>query len=83
MHDDLKAELERIVQAVAFGPGGVTLAGYASPYAGAAGASPGMLPADPLVAQLQQLLYERCYCYRFGDALPEAKPASADDARFV
>jgi hypothetical protein len=85
MQAALKAELLEILQAVAFpAPGTVALAGRTSPYAGASGPVPGMAPAaNPVVAQLQQLLYEWCYCRRFGTAPGESAAATAADYAFV
>jgi hypothetical protein len=85
MQDDVRAELMRIVQAIAFpSPGIVALAGRSEPAAVTAPVMPGAPPiADPLVAQLQQLLYNWCYCRRFGAAMPSPGPAPATDAEFV
>jgi type III HopA1-like effector protein len=84
MTDDLKTELLRIVQAIAFpSPGLVVLAGRSAPQA-AAGPMAGVMPAaDPLVAQLQQLLYDWCYCRRFDPAAPHPKSDASIDATFL
>jgi hypothetical protein len=81
MPDTLRQELLRIVQAVTFpAPDTVALSGRTAPYA----AMPGVLPvANPLVAQLQQLLYDACYCHRFDAARPEPKPATAGEPGFI
>ena len=83
MQEALSAELLRIAQAVTFpAPDSVALSGRTAPYA--ATAMPGVIPAaNPVVAQLQQLLYDACYCRRFDAAAPEAKPATAGDPRFI
>lgn len=77
----LQDELMTIVRAVAFpSPNLVTLAGFASPHA-AAGTTLALTPAvHPLIAQLQTLFYEQCYCRRF-DGMPVPRPAtpSAND----
>jgi HopA1 effector protein family len=84
MQAALKAELLDILQAVAFpAPGTVALAGRSSPYAGASGQVAGMAPAaNPVVTQLQQQLYEWCYCRRFGTP-GESAVATATDPAFV
>lgn len=66
MQQALKIELLAIMGAVAFSkPDAVTLAGRSSPFA-VAGTAPGLQPmASPLVAQLQNLFYEHCYCRSF------------------
>jgi hypothetical protein len=85
MASPLHAELLRIVAAMAFpSPGVVTLAGRSAPYAGAVPAMPGVTPAaNPLVAQLQQLLYDRCYCRRFDGGAPQPTAAATPDPNFV
>ncbi len=85
MSNALQSELLRIAQAIAFpAPGAVALSGHTAPYAGAPGANAmaGIAPAaSPLATQLTQLLYEWCYCRRFGSAAaaPQAAP-TADPA---
>jgi hypothetical protein len=87
MTDALKSELRRIAAAVAFPAAGVVaFAGRSLPQAGAAAANPmaGMQPAaNPLVAQLQQLLYEGCYCRPFTGAPPQPPAPSAQNGGFV
>jgi hypothetical protein len=86
MQDDVRAELMRIAQAIAFpSPGTVALAGRTAPAAVTAPpALPGVTPiADPLVAQLQHLLYDWCYCRRFGAALPNPASASVTEPEFL
>jgi hypothetical protein len=85
MQDAIETELLQIVQAIAFPPaGGVTFDGRAAPHAGTAGPIPGIMPAaDPLVAQLQQLLYDWCYCRRFNGATRSPQVALAEDPGFV
>lgn len=80
MGASLHAELLGIVAAIGFpSPGLATLAGRHAPSAGASAAVPGMTPAvNPLATQLQQLLYEGCYCRRFADGAP--RPAAAAHA---
>jgi hypothetical protein len=86
MPDTVEIELARIVSEVAFPSAGtVTLAGRTTAYAAhAAAATPGVTAAaGPPVVQLQQLLYEWCYCRRF-DAAPTAPtPAPVADAGLV
>ena len=85
MQPALRTELSTILQAVAFpAPGAVALAGRTSPYAGASGQMPGMgVAGNPAVVQLQQLLYEWCYCRRFGSGAPQAATAPAADPGFI
>jgi hypothetical protein len=86
MQAALRTELLNILQAVAFpAPGTVALAGRSSPYAGPAGQMPGIAPAESLAAvQLQQLLYEWCYCRPFGSVAPTvAAPTPTADPGFL
>jgi hypothetical protein len=84
MQQDLKAELLTIVQAVAFpSPGSVTLAGRAMPNP-APGGMPGLAaPGNPLVSQLLHLLYDGCYCRRFGTPLPQWTNPPAPNPAFL
>jgi len=84
MPSTLEPELLRIVQAIAFpAPGMVVLAGRGAP-AAAAGPMPGAIPAaNPVVAQLQHLLYDWCYCRRFDGALPDPPSAPMADPQFL
>ena len=78
MQDTLRNELLRIAGAISFpSPGAVALGSYTAPHAAAAGPAAGIMPtANPVVAQLQHLLYDRCYCRRFDTAAaPAATPA--------
>jgi hypothetical protein len=72
MQQALKTELSAIMQAVAFpAPGAVTLAGRSSRYADS-GPMPGIGAAgNPLLARLQHLFYEFCYCRRFDGVAAE------------
>ncbi|KJC35603.1 hypothetical protein UP09_30715 [Bradyrhizobium sp. LTSP885] len=82
MQQALEVELTAIVQAVAFPvPGLVTFAGRTAPHAAAAAAPTGVPDGTPLVAQLQSLFYEYCYCRRFNGAAPDrlAVPLASDD----
>jgi hypothetical protein len=86
MQDDLRSELKRIAQAIAFpSPGTVALAGRTAPAAMTAPPQvPGAIPsANPLVAQLQHLLYDWCYCRRFGTAVPAPASAPAAEQEFL
>ncbi len=82
MPQALKTELLAIMQAVAFSSqGAVTFAGRASPYA-AAGASLDR-SSDPVVTQLQHLLYEGCYCRRFAGEATEIPAAHASGQELI
>jgi type III HopA1-like effector protein len=85
MAESLHAELLGIVAAIAFpSPGVVTLAGRYASNAGASPAMPGMTPApNPLATQLQQLLYEGCYCRRFEDGAPRPAAAAMANPAFI
>jgi hypothetical protein len=86
MQDAVRAELMRIADAITFpSPGTVALAGRTAPAAVTAPPPmPGAVPnANPLVAQLQHLLYDWCYCRRFGAAVPNPAPASAAEPEFL
>jgi len=81
MQAALRTELLNILQAVTFpAPGTVALAGRPSPYAGTSVQMPGIGPlTSSVVVQLQQLLYEWCYCRPFGSvATAGASPPTAD-----
>src|ERR1043166_9566289 len=86
MEEDVNAELLLIVRPLEFPtPGIVSLAGRTAPAAATANPAPGVMPvpANHLVAQLQQLLYDWCYCRRFDPAPAQAKAGASGDPRFV
>lgn len=77
---ELTAALERIFQAVEIrAPGSFSFAGRPAPETPAP--APGQPPvANQPVAQLQDLLYQHCYCRRFdGTPAPEPQPAAPDE----
>jgi hypothetical protein len=73
----------RIAQAVAFpSPGIVALAGRTAP--ATMTPMPGAVQsADPSVPQLQQLLYDWCYCRRFGAALSSPATVPPSEPEFL
>lgn len=79
MQQALKTELLTIMQAVEFSPqGAVTFAGRSSPYAAAAAAGAGAglgALGNPVVAQLQHLFYEYCYCRHFAGEATDSPAA--------
>jgi HopA1 effector protein family len=84
MQNALRTELLNILQVVAFpAPGVVALAGRTSPYADAAGQIAGIGTGSSTVLQLQQLLYDLCYCRRFGALAPERVAAPVPNLQFV
>ena len=76
MRNDLNEELTRIAESIAFPSPGVVALGGRTASAAAAPALPGVPEADALSGQLQRLLYEWCYCRRFGVAMPDAPAGS-------
>jgi hypothetical protein len=76
MRNDLNEELTRIAESIAFPSPGVVALGGRTASAAAAPALPGVPEADVLSGQLQRLLYEWCYCRRFGVAMPDAPAGS-------
>lgn len=82
MQQALQAELMAIMQAVAFpAPGVVALGGRTAPRLAAAQPQAGMPDGNPVVAQLQSLFYEHCYCRRFNGVVADRPAVSsfADD----
>jgi HopA1 effector protein family len=79
----LTAELERIFAAIEIAhPQAFAFAGRAMPVTPPAAPAVGQQP-NALVFQLQQTLYQHCYCQRFSGRLPDAPPSSPPDARLL
>src|ERR1700722_9983105 len=84
MQDTLETELLQIVAAIALPMmGAVTLAGRPALHVGVAGPVPSIAASNPSVAQLQQLIYDWCYCRRFDRAAPAPISPPAADLGFV
>jgi len=75
----------RIVQAIEFpSSSAVTFAGQTAQITGVTDPVFRTTAPSPLVAQLQQLLYDSCYCHRFNGAVAPAPKSSTDaDPGFI